>query len=91
MRDPDSNSNKTHNKQETSAQPPRFGILQYQASDDVKRLAVEWKTELASGASSVLSTFIAVGSIAQRIFRSTSMLTSFVQFPLDFAKVRMQS
>ncbi|KAG9903001.1 hypothetical protein KCV05_g15656, partial [Aureobasidium melanogenum] len=71
MRDPDPNSNKSHNKQQTSAQPPRFGILQFQASDDVKRLAVAWKTELASMSSSVLSTFIA--------------------FPLDFAKVRMQS
>ncbi|KAG9542729.1 hypothetical protein KCU79_g17908, partial [Aureobasidium melanogenum] len=71
MRDPDPNSNKSHNKQQTSAQPPRFGILPFQASDDVKRLAVAWKTELASMSSSVLSTFIA--------------------FPLDFAKVRMQS
>ncbi|KAK6004422.1 hypothetical protein QM012_008284 [Aureobasidium pullulans] len=72
MRDPDSETNEVHNKQQTSAEPHKFfGILQLESNDDVKRLAVQWKTELASASSSMLSTFIA--------------------FPLDFAKVRMQS
>jgi len=71
MRDSNSDSDKAHNQQSTPTQPPRFGILEYEASDDFKRWAKKWKTELASMSSSVLSTFVA--------------------FPLDFAKVRMQS
>ncbi|KAI4723014.1 hypothetical protein E4T48_00601 [Aureobasidium sp. EXF-10727] len=71
MRDPNSDPDKAHNEQHQPAQPHRFGILDYEANDDVKRWAKKWKTELASMSSSVLSTFIA--------------------FPLDFAKVRMQS
>ncbi|THW35262.1 hypothetical protein D6D17_05552 [Aureobasidium pullulans] len=71
MRDPNSDSDKSHNEQQTPTQPPRLGILEYEASDDVKRWARRYRTELASMSSSVLSTFIA--------------------FPLDFAKTRMQS
>jgi solute carrier family 25 carnitine/acylcarnitine transporter 20/29 len=64
MRNPNSNSDKAHNEQSTPTQPTRFGILEYEASDDVKRWARKWKTELASMSSSVLSTFIAVCSVA---------------------------
>ncbi|THW55387.1 hypothetical protein D6C98_06443 [Aureobasidium pullulans] len=71
MRDPNSDSDKSHNEQQRPTQPPRLGILEYEASDDVKRWARRYRTELASMSSSVLSTFIA--------------------FPLDFAKTRMQS
>ncbi|KAI5274920.1 hypothetical protein E4T47_02108 [Aureobasidium subglaciale] len=71
MRDPNSDPDKSHNEQQRPTQPPRFGVLEYEASDDVKRWARKYKTELASMSSSVLSTFVA--------------------FPLDFAKTRMQS
>lgn len=64
MRDPDSDSRESHNKQQTSAQPHRFGILEFENNDDVKRMAVKWKTELASASSSMLSSFIAVGTVA---------------------------
>ncbi|KAI5198125.1 hypothetical protein E4T39_06945 [Aureobasidium subglaciale] len=71
MRDPNSDPDKSHNEQQRPTPPPRFGVLEYEASDDVKRWARKYKTELASMSSSVLSTFVA--------------------FPLDFAKTRMQS
>lgn len=46
-------------------------IFAFQASDDVKRFAKKYRTEISASSSSVLSTFVA--------------------FPLDFAKSRMQS
>ncbi|CAD0052091.1 unnamed protein product [Aureobasidium pullulans] len=96
MRDPNSDSDKSHNEQQRPTQPPRLGILEYEASDDVKRWARRYRTELASMSSSVLSTFIAV-CLLGRLGHWPSgllmlpMLTVLVQFPLDFAKTRMQS
>ena len=46
-------------------------IFSFQASDDVKRFAKKYRTEISASSSSLLSTFAA--------------------FPLDFAKSRMQS
>lgn len=96
MRDPNSDSDKSHNEQQTPTQPPRLGILEYEASDDVKRWARRYRTELASMSSSVLSTFIAVCLLGRlghwpSCLLMLPMLTVLVQFPLDFAKTRMQS
>ncbi|KAK4549633.1 hypothetical protein LTR36_004934 [Oleoguttula mirabilis] len=52
------------------AKPPG-SILSFQASEDVKRFAKKYRTEISASSSSVMSTFVA--------------------FPLDFAKSRMQS
>ncbi|GAB7365263.1 hypothetical protein MBLNU230_g6345t1 [Neophaeotheca triangularis] len=51
--------------------PSPSSILAFQPSSTVKRYARKYRTEIAAGSSSILSTFIA--------------------FPLDFAKSRMQS
>ena len=50
---------------------PSSNILSFQSSQDVKRTAKKYRTEIAASTSSLLSTFAA--------------------FPLDFAKSRMQS
>ena len=61
MRDSDSSdSTEPRNEQHTPSQPARFGVLDFEASDDVKRWARRYRTELASMSSSMLSTFVAV-------------------------------
>lgn len=38
----------------------RYGVFAYQSNDDLKRVAKAYRTEIASGTASVLSTFVAV-------------------------------
>ena len=72
---PDKPDRQTPSMESSSAQststPHARGIMSLQASDDVKKFAKKYRTEIAASTSSVLSTFLA--------------------FPLDFTKSRMQS